>query len=298
MSAGDAAPTHARDEARALRIHASRMVTSLFAGEYRSVFRGRGIEFEEVREYQDGDDVRAIDWNVTARAGRPFVKRYVEEREMTVMLLLDLSPSLWLAEPRAARRELVLRTCALLAYAAARSQDRVGLLAFSDRVECLLPPAKGMRHAHRLLAELVHLCPAGTGTDVAGALDHLCRVQKRRAIVFLLSDFLATDYRLALAATAARHDVVAILPQTELDRHLPAGGLVRMRDAEQGIERLLDSDCARVREAYRYRAEQRRAALRRALTDGGVELLEVTTWEPPARVLARFFDARRRRIAA
>lgn len=298
MSARDAAPAHARDEARALRIHASRLVTSLFAGEYRSVFRGRGIEFEDVREYQDGDDVRGIDWNVTARAGRPFVKRYVEEREMTVMLLLDLSPSLWHAEPRAPRRELVLRTCALLTYAAARSQDRVGLLAFSDRIERLLPPAKGLRHARRMLAELAHLHPAGAGTDLAGALDYLCRVQKRGAIVFMVSDFLATDYRLALAAATARHEVVAILPQTELDRHLPARGLVRVRDAECGVERLVDSDCARVREAYRHRAEQRRGALRRTLLDGGVELLEVTTRETPARALARFFDARRRRIAA
>lgn len=283
-------------EVRRLELLSARLVTSIFAGEYRSVFRGRGIEFEAVREYQPGDDVRAIDWNVTARAGRPYVKQYVEEREMTVMLVLDRSASLEAASPRRAKRRVAAEVCALLALAAARSHDRVGLLAFSDRVERYLPPAKGTRHARRLIAEALGPSPAGQGTDLAGALDYLDRVLRRASILFVVSDFLADDYRLPLAAAARRHDVVAVALTDPRDEELPEAGLLRVVDAETGLRRLVDSGDARVRRAYREHAEKRRAAMLRTLAAAGVEHLAVATDAAPVQALTRFFHGRRRRL--
>ncbi len=283
-------------EVRRLEILSARLVTSIFAGEYRSVFRGRGIEFEEVREYQPGDDVRGIDWNVTARAGRPFVKQYVEEREMTVMLLLDCSASLDSATPHRAKGSVAAETCALLALAAARSHDRVGLLTFTDRVEGYLPPAKGSRHARRLIAELLRESPVGRGTDLAGALGYLDRVLRRASILFVVSDFLADDFRLPLAAAARRHDVVAVSVTDPLDGELPEAGLMRARDAETGMRRLVDSGDARVRRVWREHAAARRAALRQTLAAAGVEQFSVATDTPPVQALTRFFHSRRRRL--
>lgn len=296
-SRGQASSAWPAAEVRRLEILSARLVTSVFAGEYRSVFRGRGIEFEEVREYQPGDDVRGIDWNVTARVGSPFVKQYVEEREMTVMLLLDRSASLDAATPRRARSRVAAEACALLALAAARSHDRVGLLSFSDRIERYLPPAKGMRHAQRLIAELARTPAAGRGTDLAGALGFLGRVLHRAGIVFVVSDFLATDFRLPLAALARRHDVVAVTLVDPLDAALPAAGLVQVTDAETGARRLVDSRDARVRQAYRAHAEMQREALQQTLAAAGVERLTLTTDTSPVQALSRFFHGRRRRLA-
>lgn len=282
-------------EARRLQVQASRLVTSLFAGDYRSVFRGRGMEFLEVREYQPGDDVRGIDWNVTARAGRPFVKQFIEEREMTVMLLLDLSASLTGASPRGTPARTAAQVCALLAFAAARSNDRVGLLAFTDRIETFLAPAKGPRHARRLVADVARLAPAGRGTDLAGALDYLGRVQRRGAIVFLISDFLAGGYRLPLAAASRRHEMVAVAVGAPADPPLPRVGVVRVVDPETGVPYLLDTRAARVREAWHRQSLARRAELKQATSDAGVDLLEIPPGMPPGRALARFFAQRRKR---
>jgi uncharacterized protein (DUF58 family) len=282
-------------QVRRLRIVASRLVTGIFAGEYRSAFRGRGIEFEEVREYQPGDDIRNIDWNVTARSGRPFVKQYAEEREMTVMILLDRSPSLACATPRGTKSRVAAEIAALLAFAATRSNDRVGLLTFSDRIEHYLPPAKGPRHAQRLVAELQRQPSAGPGTDLAGALDYLDRVQRRGAILFLISDFLADDFFLPLATVARRHDVVAISVLDPLDFELPAVGLLQVADAETGARRLIDSSDAAVRRAYRNHAATRRAEIGQVLSKAGVERLDVASDAAPAKALARFFHGRRRR---
>ena len=280
---------------RRLRILSSRLVTSIFAGEYRSAFRGRGIEFEEVREYQPGDDIRNIDWNVTARSGRPFVKQYAEEREMSVMILLDVSASLACATPRGTKSRHAAEVAALLAFAATRSNDRVGLLTFSDRIEHYLPPAKGIRHAQRLVAELQRQAPAGHGTDLAAALNYLERVQRRGAILFLISDFLADDFSLPLAAAARRHDVVAISLADPLDAELPAVGLLWVADAEGGAPRLIDSNATALRAAYRDQAVARRAAYVQVFAKAGVEHLEIAAGSPPAKALARFFHGRRRR---
>ncbi len=292
----DASLPAAAGRARQLQILSTRLVTSIFAGSYKSVFRGRGIEFEELREYQPGDDIRSIDWNVTARFGRPFIKRFAEEREMTVMLMLDCSASMTCPSPRRSKNEAALEVCALLAGTAARSNDRIGLLTFGGQVERYLPPGKGVRHARRLIAELVsHATPDG-GTDMAGTLDYLQRITRRPVILFIVSDFLCPDFSAALAAAALRHDVVAVGINDPHDLELPNVGLVQIRDAETGLQRLVDSGSAKVRRAYSRLAADRQTALSRMITAAGAELLTISTAAAPVQALGRFFQARRRRL--
>jgi uncharacterized protein (DUF58 family) len=282
---------------RRLEILSSKFVTSIFAGEYRSVFRGRGIEFDAVRDYQPGDDVRSIDWNVTARAGRPFVKQFIEERELTVILLLDVSASLRCTAAHGSKSRAAAEIVALLAFAAARSNDRVGLLTFTDRVERYIPPAKGSRHVQQLIAEGLQQAPIGSGTDLAGALNYLNRVQRRNAILFLVSDFLTDDFLLPLGAAARRHDVVAITVTDPMDRQLPSVGLAEVMDAESGKSRLIDTDNAKVRQAYGHHAAQRSGALKQTFAAAGVEYLSVDTSASPAQCLAGFFLNRQRRLS-
>ena len=282
---------------RRLRIRSARLVTSIFAGEYRSVFRGRGIEFESVREYQPGDDIRGIDWNVTARSGSPYVKQFTEEREMTVMLLLDQSPSMDGSSPRGGKSRIAAELSALLILAAIRGNDRVGLLTFSDRVECYVPPAKGPRHAQRLIAELPQRAATAGGSDVSGALNYLERVQRRGAIVFLISDFIADDFHLPLAAVARRHDLVAVALSDPLDAELPQVGLLHVSDPETGLRRLIDSSDAGVRAVWRQQSARRRAELQETLRGAGVELLMVGSDESPVHALTLFFQGRQRRLS-
>ncbi len=283
-------------DVRRLEVRASHLVTSLFAGAYRSVFRGRGIEFEEVREYQPGDDIRSIDWNVTARSGRPFVKRFIEEREMTVMILLDQSASLDCSTPRRAKSSQAAEICALLSFAAVRSNDRVGLISFTDRIESYIPPGKGSRHAQRLIAALVQ-APGGNGTDLAAALSYLERVQRRRAVLFLVSDFIAADFRLPLAAVSRRFEVIAISVSDSMDDELAAVGLIHVVDPETGARHLVDAGAAQVRESYRKHAAIRRGKLSQDFADAGVEHLSVDSGVAPVEALGRFFHSRRRRLS-
>jgi len=281
-------------EVRRLRVLSSRLVTGSFAGEYRSVFRGRGIEFEEVREYQPGDDIRSIDWNVTARTGRPYVKQFVEEREMTVLLLLDRSASLDCPGPRGPKSGVAAEVCALLAFAAARSNDRVGLLTCTEQVEQFIPPGKGVRQAERIVASLFSRHPAGRGTDLSGALDYLNRVSRRGATLCIVSDFQSGDFRSQLAAAARRHDVVAVLISDQHDRELPEVGLLQVVDPESGSRRLIDAGSPGVREQYRLEAAARRDGLLRGFAAAGVHCLELSTGAPPIHSLARFFHSRQR----
>jgi len=283
-------------DVRRLEMLSSHLVTSIFAGAYRSVFRGRGIEFEEVREYQPGDDIRSIDWNVTARCGRPFVKRFVEEREMTVMILLDQSASLACRTPRRAKSSLAAEICALLAFAAVRSNDRVGLITFTDRIERYVPPAKGSRHAQRVVAALLQ-APGGQGTDLAAALGYLERVQRRGSLVFVVSDFLAADFRLPLAAVARHYEVIAVSLTDSSDEQLPAVGLLRVSDPERGTRHLVDTAAAELRERYRQLAATRRGQISQVLADTGVEHLIVDSAVPPLQALGRFFHGRRQRLS-
>jgi len=281
---------------RRIQIRTRHLVGEVFAGRYQSVFKGQGIEFHEVRDYQPGDDIRAIDWNVTARMGRPFIRRYVEEREMTVMLVADVSASNRLGSRAQIKKDLVAEMSAVLAFSAVRNNDRVGLLLFSDEVECYLPPRKGTSHVLRVIREALHFEPRGHGTRLAPALDYLNRVLHRRAVCFLISDFLdAGEYARPLAATARRHDVISVLVGDRLEQVWPRAGLIWWEDLETGRRRLLDTSDPATRAGLSNLEMIRREALRSQFHRFGVDTIEVNTGEPYERALARFFEEREKR---
>lgn len=279
-----------------LQILSKRLVTSIFAGAYSSVFRGRGLEFEELREYQPGDDIRCIDWNVTARSDQPFIKRFVEEREMTVMLLLDRSASLECPSTRRPKSLVAAEICALLTSAAVRSNDRVGLMTFTNRVERFIPPGKGKRHAQRLIAEIEGQPVSAGSTDLACALDYLQRVIRRNVILFIVSDFISGDFQLPLAAAARRHDVVAVAVSDPHDQQLPDVGLLQVADAETGSRHLIDTGSTMVRQSYAAHAARQQEKLVKTIADSGAELLAVSTNTPPVQAISRFFQSRQRRL--
>jgi uncharacterized protein (DUF58 family) len=280
---------------RRLQISCSRLATAIFAGEYRSAFRGRGIEFDEVREYEAGDDIRTIDWNVTARQGRPFIKRFVEERELTLHLLLDRSPSMDFGTVRATKLDTAIEACALLAFAALRSHDRMSLLTYGDGEIRYLPPGKGKRHTLQLIRTA--MTPANIGRETAGlaeALDHFRRVVRGRALSCVLSDFIAPLPTRSLAAVAARHDTVAFVVSDLLEHELPEAGLFRLADAEGSLIRVVDSGSSAVRDSFRRMAALRQGERRKSIADTGVALLELATQAPPLYSLLRFFRSRQR----
>jgi len=285
---------------RRIEIRTRRIVTESLAGCYRSAFRGQGMEFAEVREYQPGDDVRSIDWNVTSRSSRPerklFVKVFAEERELTVLLLVDVSGSTAFGTGRRLKREVMAEVCALLAFAAVRGRDRVGLLRIGDAVEQYVPPRHGTTHALRVVREVLAPPPARRPTDLAGALSYLLRVHRRPAVVFLVSDFLAPDFERPLKIAARRHDVVAIEVRDPAEERLPPAGLLLLEDAETGERRYVDSSSRRVRSALLARARARRAAVHQVLERAGVERIEIDASQPYDRPLVRFFRARAARI--
>lgn len=270
-------------------------VNALFTGEYRSVFKGQGIEFAEVREYLPGDEVRAIDWNVTARMGHPFVKRYVEERELTVMLAVDLSGSARFGTARRFKSEAETELAAVIAMSAVRNNDRVGMLLFTDHVEAVLPPRKGRQHALRVLRDLLAFAPTGAGTDLAGALEYLSRALTQRAIIFLLSDFQAADYDRQLAFLAQRHDVIAVVTEDPAELALPNVGLVRFVDPETGGVVHVDTSNAGVRAQFDRRISTERAARRHLLRRLGLDEIELRTDGSVVEPLLRFFRSRERR---
>ena len=271
------------------------LVNSLFSGEYRSVFKGQGMEFAEVREYLPGDEVRSIDWNVTARMRRPFVKRYIEERELTVMLLVDLSGSGQFGSVTRFKSEIATELCAVLALSAIRNNDKVGLILFTDRVEHLISPQKGRNRALQVIREMLVFAPAGRGTDIGHALEYLHKVCRRRAVVFLISDFLARDYEGPLRLVHQRHDLVPICITDPREMALPDLGLIMLRDLETGEHALIDSGSAAVRRAYREQREAAAAARQRLFRSIGVDLIEVDTRESYMRPLMRFFRLREKR---
>lgn len=284
---------------RRLQIRAKRLVRLLFAGEYHSVFRGRGIEFSDVREYVPGDEVRTIDWNVTARMGTTFIKKFVEERELAVYLLVDVSASAAFSSGAQTKHDLAAEIATVLAFAAAANNDRVGAIVFSDRVEQYLRPRKSTQHVLRLARDLIHLRPQGSGTDLAGAVDLLMRVAKRPGVVFILSDFHASGYEASLRLAAQKHDIIAISLTDVRELELPRVGLVLLHDAESGRDRLVDTEDRREREAYARGAVERLVNRRRLLTALGVEEIAVRTDSSYIQPLMAFFKARavRRRWA-
>lgn len=280
---------------RKIQIRTSHLVSDLFAGQYQSAFKGRGMEFAEVRLYQPGDDVRTIDWNVTARTGETFVKRYAEERELTVMLLVDASASTRFGSVRQLKSTLAAELAALFAFSAITNNDKVGLVIFSDQIELALVPRKGTRHVLRVIREVLQVQPRGRGTDLAGALEHLGRVTKRRSVVFVVSDFLAPDCRQALRIAARRHDVIAVVLDDPREVELPAVGMVELEDTETGERYVVDTGDARVREAFARTGRAARAERDRMLRAADVDAIVVDTSRPYVDSLLRFFRMRERR---
>ncbi len=281
---------------RRLQIRARRAVEDLLGGNYRSVFKGAGIAFEEVREYQPGDDIRTIDWNVTARMGHPFVKRYIEERELTVMLVMDGSRSQMFGTRRRQKREVAAELAALLAFCATANNDKVGLIVCTDRVEHYVPPRKGTRHALRVIRDVLFYEPSRPGTSLRTGLDFLNRVLHRRAVVFLFSDFLDQGFDGALRRTSRRHDLIALALSDPREQDLPQVGLVQWEDAETGKPLLVDTSDPDFQAALRVRTESRRAALRHLTRSARVDLVEISTAQDHLDALTRFFHLRQRRL--
>ena len=273
------------------------MVSDVLAGQYESVFKGQGMEFKEVREYVPGDDVRAIDWNVTARTGHPHVKVLAEERELTVMLLVDMSGSGRFGSVNRFKNELAAELCAVLAFSAVRNNDKVGLMIFTGDVELFIPPKKGRQHVLRVIREVLYYKPRGTQTNITEALHYLNSVVKRRAVAFIISDFMADDYETALRIANRHHDIIAVAVTDPREEMLPNVGWLSVRDTETGVESLIDTSDPQVRKEYavlaRKRAEKRDETFRRTAVDA----MRVRTDIPYVDELYRFFRMRERRMA-
>lgn len=289
-------PTELLKKIRRIEIATSRLASELLAGQYHSAFKGRGIEFEEVRPYQPGDDVRAIDWNVTARSGDPHIKQFREERELTVMLIVDMSGSQGFGTNEQTKRELITELCATLAFSAIRNNDKVGLLAFTDRIEKFVPPRKGTQHVLRVIRELLAHEPVGNGTDIAGALEYFRHVQRRRCTAFLVSDFQDDGWEQAIRVVRRKHDLVAIDVGDRRELELPEVGLLEMRDAESGELVLLDTSSQTVRNAWSAQAvkdaDRRLGWMRRHRIDR----LPIQTGESFVETLSAFFRQRGARM--
>ncbi|HPD47793.1 MAG TPA: DUF58 domain-containing protein [Anaerohalosphaeraceae bacterium] len=280
---------------RQIQIYTSHMVNADFAGQYESVFKGRGMQFEEVREYTPGDDVRTIDWNVTARAGKPYVKQFVEEREMTVMLAVDLSASGDFGTVGRLKNELAAEFCAVLAFAAVRNNDKVGLIIFTDQIELFIPPKKGSSHVLRLIRELLYFKMLRKKTDIALALDYLGRVTRKKATVFLVSDFVAEGYIRPLSLVNRRHDVIAVAVQDPAEAAMPSVGLVEFADAETGEVALVDTSSRAFRRRFAEASARRLDVLESQFASINVDCIQVRTDRPYIHDLVRFFHKRHRR---
>ena len=280
---------------RYIQIYTSKAVNDVLAGEYESVFKGRGMEFDEVREYQPGDDVRTIDWNVTARTGKPFVKRFREERELTVLFLVDLSASGSFGSRRQLKNEVAAEVCAMLAFAAIKNNDKVGLIVFTDHVEMFIPPQKGTRHVLRVVRDILSFRPRRVRTDITAALDYLGRVLSRRAVVFLISDFQAEGFARSLRVLNRRHDMIAVSINDPRETALPDVGFLELEDAETGETALIDTGSAAVRKHYALLGATRAAELRALFRSMGVDRIEIETGRDYVPGLVSFFRSRERR---
>ena len=282
-------------QVKLLELRTRGLVNSLFTGEYRSVFKGQGMEFSEVREYQPGDEVRSIDWNVTARMRKPYVKRYIEERELTVMLAVDLSGSERFGTRTRFKSELASELAAVLAMSAIRNNDRVGAVLFTDRIEHVVPPRKGRRHALRLMRDLLAFEPEGRGTDLAGALEYAGKMLTHKAIIFVVSDFQATDLEQPLKLLAQRHDVVAVTVDDPSEQQLPDIGQARFIDPETGITIDVDTSDAKVRARFAEAVSEELTSRRRLLRRLAIDEVPVRTDGGVVDPLIKFFRTRETR---
>jgi uncharacterized protein (DUF58 family) len=299
-------PQQAREilkKVRQIEIRTRRLVDSSMGGEYHSVFKGRGMDFDEVREYVAGDEVRTIDWNVTARSGRPFVKKFTEERELTILLLVDVSASGNFGSASQSKREMAAELAGVLAFSAIRNSDKVGLVLFSDQIEQYIPPKKGRRHVLRVVREILYFQPRHRGTDIVQALDFTNRVTRRRAVTFLISDFQTSEdqaralatLQQAIRLTHTRHDLVAMHIQDRREQELPDVGLLAIEDAETGEMLELSTSNPKVRARFTELSRRHIEALRRMLNSEGIDTLELETGESYVPPLMQFFKTRERR---
>lgn len=291
-------PKEILQKIRRIELRTRRLVNSTFAGQYHSVFKGRGMNFEEVREYNAGDEIRSIDWNVTARMDTPYVKKYTEERELTVMLVVDVSASGTFGSVELSKRELAAEVAAILAFSAINNNDKVGLLLFSDEIELFIAPKKGRMHTLRLIREMLYFEPRGRGTNLEGALEYLNKLVSRRAVVFLVSDFLAPDFSKALTVASRRHDVVALPIVDPGEENLPDVGLITFEDAETGEQIEVNTSSRAFRTAYAAEQQSRRQALDKVFGSRGVDVVPLATHEDYLIALRAFFERRERRLAA
>ena len=283
---------------RRIEITTRKLVSDSFAGEYQSVFKGRGMEFDEVRQYHPGDDVRSIDWNVTARTGEPYVKSFIEERELTAMLVVDVSGSGDFGTRNRFKRELAVELAAVMSFAAITNNDKVGLLLFTDRVESLVPPRKGRSHVLRMVRDLLVFQPMGSGTDIRLALDTVHQMLKRRSIVFLVSDFLADpdSYRQAMMVTNRHHDVVAFDLSDPLEHQMADVGILSLEDAETGERRWVDTGSRVWRQEFADRVTRLEEGKRDVFSSAGVDRINVTTERDYVAEVGAFFKDRLRRL--
>ena len=289
-------PKELLKKVRQIQIRTSRTVNDLLAGQYHSAFRGRGMEFEEVCPYQIGDDVRLIDWNVSARYGEPFIKKFREERELTVMLVVDASRSGLFGSGRQFKLDYAAELCAVLAFSAIRSNDKVGLILFTSEVEKYVPAKKGTQHVLRIIRELLYHRPQRRGTDIAGALNFLNRVTRRKSVCFLVSDFLATDYESALRIARRRHDLIPIVISDPREWALPKVGLVELEDPETGELFLVDTSSKRARRRFAADAAQRAVSREQMFRRMDTQAIEIRTDRSYVDPLVRFFRKREKRL--
>ncbi len=279
---------------RRIQIRTSRIVDEMLAGQYHSAFKGRGMEFEEVRPYQVGDDVRSIDWNVTARTGEPHIKLFREERELAVRLLVDLSASQSLGTHYQTKRDLIAELSATIAFAAIKNNDKVGLTLFTDAIEKAIPPAKGSRHGLRLIREILYTQPIGLGTSIKTAIEHLSRTANRRSVVFVVSDFLDSNYRQALKIATRKHDITPVVVSDRRERTMPNVGLVRLRDSESGETVVFDTGSARNRRKYQEYQQKREEARDTMFRQLKLDAIRLETGEEFVEPLQKFFRKRER----
>lgn len=289
-------PKELAKKIRYLEISTSKAVNDILAGEYGSVFKGRGMEFDEVREYAPGDDIRTIDWNVTARMGHPYVKRFVEERELTIMFLVDLSASGTFGSIERTKNEIAAELCALLSFSAVKNNDKVGLIVFTDTIEMFIPPRKGVSHVLRLIRELLYFRPRQVRTDIVTALDYLGRVTNKRCVAFLISDFEAEGFDRPLRVLGKRHDLIAVSVTDPREVQMADVGLVELEDAETGERVLVDTGSEAVRNQYAQLGRARSARLHGLFRAVNIDHVEIMTGRDYVQDLVKFFRNRERRL--
>ena len=279
-----------------IEIRSRRSVTDVFAGEYKSVFKGRGMEFLDVRPYFPGDDVRTIDWNVTARMGTPYVKKFAEERELTLIILLDASSSLDLGTRGRIKRELAAEIGGVLAFCSLRNNDKVGLTMFTDRVEKFIPPAKGTTHVLRIIREILYYKPENKGTDLKLALDYVSQVMVKKCILFIISDFLTTGYEKALRIVNKRHDVVPIRILDHTETEFPKAGVIELEDPETGVQKVVDTSDPAFVSNFSAKQEEKLRSILQFFRSSGIGYIDIRTNKSYIELIIKFFAERARRI--